>query len=206
MARIFKEMGADLVIAGGQTMNPSTDDIIHAIESLRQKTVYVLPNNKNIILAANQAQEMMEDKQVVVVPTRTMPQGLTALITYDESADVETNLQNMQEAYSVTKTCEVTFAVRTTKIQGHKIKKGDIMGLDDEGIKASGSDAKEVVIKLLDNAIDEDSAVITIFYGEDVTAEDAEELADAVRERFDEVDVDLQSGGQPVYYYIVAID
>ena len=205
MAEIFREMGADVVISGGQTMNPSTDDIMHAIETLPQQTVYILPNNKNIIMAADQARELTEDRQIIVIPTKTMPQGLTALITYDESAGDEENAEAMQEACSATKTCEVTFAVRTTKIQGHKIKKGDIMGLDDGGIRASGSDVDEVVIKLLDNAIDEESAVISIFYGEDVSDEDAEALRIKVEDQFPDLDVDLQRGGQPVYFYILAI-
>ena len=206
MAEIFRQMGADIVISGGQTMNPSTDDIMRAIEQLPQKTVYILPNNKNIIMAADQARELTKDKKIIVIPTRTMPQGLTALITYDETAGDEENKQIMEEACSATKTCEVTFAVRTTKIQGHKIKKGDIMGLDDGGIRTSGTDVNDVVLKLLDHSIDDESAVISIFYGEDVEEEDAESLAAQVAEQFPELDVDLQRGGQPVYFYIIAID
>ncbi len=157
-------------------------------------------------MAADQARELTKDKKIIVIPTRTMPQGLTALITYDETAGDEENKQVMEEACSATKTCEVTFAVRTTKIQGHKIKKGDIMGLDDGGIRTSGTDVNDVVLKLLDHSIDDESAVISIFYGEDVEEEDAESLAAQVAEQFPELDVDLQRGGQPVYFYIIAID
>ncbi len=206
MAKLFTELGVDYVIKGGQTMNPSTEDILKAIESVKGDPVYVFPNNKNIILSANQACQLTEDRTVIVVPTKTMPQGISAMIAYDPSLSGDENKDAMADAAAHTKTCEVTFAVRTTKIQGHKIKKGDIMGLDDNGIKASGKNVAEVVMKLLDHVIDDESSVVSLFSGQDVEVESAQELVELISKQYPTVDIDLYEGGQPVYYYILAVD
>ena len=206
IVELFKEMGVDVVISGGQTMNPSTDDILTAIENLNADPIFILPNNKNIIMSANQARDLTEDKKVYVVPTRTVPQGITAVISFDPSLDGEANAEAMLESAQMTKSLEVTFAVRNTKIQGHKIKKGDIMGLDDGGIRASGRDVHEVALKLLDHNIDDESSVVSVFAGSDTTHEDAEALVAKISEHYPSVDVDLYDGGQPLYFYILAVD
>lgn len=206
LSNLFKEMGADVVIEGGQTMNPSTDDIMSAIESIDADPVYILPNNKNIIMSANQARDLSEGRRVYVIPTKTIPQGITAMISNDPSLDPEDNAAAMAESASMTKSLEVTYAVRTTKISGHKIKKGDIMGLDDEGIKASGSEIDEVALRLLDANIDEDASVVSVFAGQDTKREDAEALVSRISSQYPMVDVDLYDGGQPLYYYIFAVD
>ena len=206
LAGLFREMGVDVVIEGGQTMNPSTEDIMRAIESIQADPVYILPNNKNIIMSANQARDLCEDKRVYVVPTKTIPQGITAMISNDPSMDPEENAAMMAENASATKSLEITYAVRTTKISGHKIKKGDIIGLDDDGIKASGREIDEVALRLLDSNIDEDSCVVSVFAGKDTDRKDAESLVARISAQYPSVDVDLYDGGQPLYYYIFAVD
>lgn len=206
LAKIFKDMGVDVVIEGGQTMNPSTDDIMCAIESIKADPIYILPNNKNIIMSANQARDLTEDRTVYVIPTKTIPQGITAMISHDPSLDPEENAAAMAESATYTKSLEITYAVRSTKISGHKIKKGDIMGLDDDGIKASGHDMNDVALRLLDSNIDEDSCVVSVFAGCDTKKEDAEALVARISESYPSVDVDLYDGGQPLYYYLFAID
>ena len=206
LAKIFKDMGVDVVIEGGQTMNPSTDDIMCAIESIQADPIYILPNNKNIIMSANQARDLTEDRTVYVIPTKTIPQGITAMISHDPSLDPQDNAAAMAESASYTKSLEITYAVRSTKISRHKIKKGDIMGLDDDGIKASGRDMNDVALRLLDSNIDEDSCVVSVFAGCDTKKEDAEALVARISEAYPSVDVDLYDGGQPLYYYLFAID
>lgn len=206
MNDIFKDLGVDYLIEGGQTMNPSTEDMLNAIEKVNANTIYILPNNKNIILAANQAQSMTEDKEIIVVPSKTAPQGVAALISFDASKTGEDNLKLMTEDMENVKTGQVTYAVRDTSIDGKEINAGDIMGIDDEGIKAVSTDLSTTSKELLQEMVDEDSELISIYYGADVTEEDAQEFADYVEETYDECDVELHYGGQPIYYYILSVE
>lgn len=206
MNDIFKDLGVDYLIEGGQTMNPSTEDMLNAIDRVDANTIYILPNNKNIILAANQAQSMTEDKEIVVVPSTTAPQGVAALISFDASKNGEENLAAMKEDMGRVKTGQVTYAVRDTSIDGKNINAGDIMGIDDEGIKAVSADLAETTKELLKEMVDEDSELISIYYGADVKEEDAKELADYVESVYEDCDVELNYGGQPIYYYIMSVE
>ena len=206
LSEIFKGLGVDIVIEGGQTMNPSTEDILKAVEQINAKTVYVLPNNKNIILAANQAASLTEDKEVVIVPSKTIPQGITALINFVESQSGDENLQNMTEEMSKVKTGEVTYAVRDTQIDGKVIKENDIMGIGDAGISAVGQSVKGTTLDMLDDLIDENSELVSIYYGEGMSEEDAQELAEAVTTSHAGIECEVNYGGQPVYYYIVSVE
>lgn len=206
MNDIFKDLGVDYLIEGGQTMNPSTEDMLNAIDRVDANTIYILPNNKNIILAANQAQSMTEDKEIVVVPSTTAPQGVAALISFDASKNGEENLAAMKEDMGRVKTGQVTYAVRDTSIDGKSISAGDIMGIDDEGIKAVSADLAETTKELLKEMVDEDSELISIYYGADVKEEDAKELADYVESVYEDCDVELNYGGQPIYYYIMSVE
>lgn len=206
MNDIFKDLGVDYLIEGGQTMNPSTEDMLNAIDRVDANTIYILPNNKNIILAANQAQSMTEDKEIVVVPSTTAPQGVAALISFDASKNGEENLEAMKEDMGRVKTGQVTYAVRDTSIDGKSINAGDIMGIDDEGIKAVSTDLAETTKELLKEMVDEDSELISIYYGADVKEEDAKELADYVESVYEDCDVELNYGGQPIYYYILSVE
>ena len=206
LSEIFKGLGVDIVIEGGQTMNPSTEDILKAVEQINAKTVYVLPNNKNIILAANQAASLTEDKEVVIVPSKTIPQGITALINFVEGQSGDENLQNMTEEMSKVKTGEVTYAVRDTQIDGKVIKENDIMGIGDAGISAVGQSVKGTTLDMLDDLIDENSELVSIYYGEGMSEEDAQELAEAVTASHAGIDCEVNYGGQPVYYYIVSVE
>ena len=206
LSEIFKGLGVDIVIEGGQTMNPSTEDILKAVEQINAKTVYVLPNNKNIILAANQAASLTEDKEVVIVPSKTIPQGITALINFVEGQSGDENLQNMTEEMSKVKTGEVTYAVRDTQIDGKVIKENDIMGIGDAGISAVGQSVKGTTLDMLDDLIDENSELVSIYYGEGMSEEDAQELAEAVTARHAGIECEVNYGGQPVYYYIVSVE
>ena len=206
LSEIFKGLGVDIVIEGGQTMNPSTEDILKAVEQINAKTVYVLPNNKNIILAANQAASLTEDKEVVIVPSKTIPQGLTALINFVEGQSGDENLQNMTEEMSKVKTGEVTYAVRDTQIDGKVIKENDIMGIGDAGISAVGQSVKGTTMDMLDDLIDENSELVSIYYGEGMSEEDAQELAEAVTASHAGIECEVNYGGQPVYYYIVSVE
>lgn len=206
MNDIFKDLGVDYLIEGGQTMNPSTEDVLNAIEKVNANTIYILPNNKNIILAANQAQSMTEDKEIIVIPSKTAPQGVVALISFDASKSGEDNLKIMTEEMENVKTGQVTYAVRDTSIDGKDINAGDIMGIDDDGIKAVSNDLSTTSKELLQEMVDEDAELISIYYGADVTEEDAQEFADYVEETYDECDVELHYGGQPIYYYIVSVE
>ena len=206
LSEIFKGLGVDIVIEGGQTMNPSTEDILKAVEQINAKTVYVLPNNKNIILAANQAASLTEDKEVVIVPSKTIPQGITALINFVEGQSGDENLQNMTEEMSKVKTGEVTYAVHDTQIDGKVIKENDIMGIGDAGISAVGQSVKGTTMDMLDDLIDENSELVSIYYGEGMSEEDAQELAEAVTASHAGIECEVNYGGQPVYYYIVSVE
>ena len=203
---IFKGLGVDFLIEGGQTMNPSTEDMLNAIEQVNAKNIFILPNNKNIILAADQAKAMTKDKNIIVIPSKTIPQGISAIINFVSGKSVEENEAEMKEAMDHIKTGSVTYAVRDTKIDGLEIKNGDFMGLDDKSIKSTGADIKQVTIDLLDTMVEEDSELITLYYGEDVTEESAQEIADALTEKYDYLDVEIHPGNQPVYYYILSVE
>ena len=203
---IFKGLGVDHIIAGGQTMNPSTEDVVNAIEKVNADTVYVLPNNKNIILAANQAKYLVEDKNVVVIPTKTIPQGITAVINYVPDMGPEENEATMSEEITRVKTGEVTYAVRDTMIDDKEIKQGDYMGIGDAGILAVGSDIEEVSFQMIEAMMEEDLELISIYYGADTTEEAAQKLKERVEERYPSCDIELQYGGQPIYYYIISAE
>mgnify|MGYP004584963613 FL=1 len=203
---IFKDLGVDHIIEGGQTMNPSTEDVLDAISKVNAETVFVFPNNKNIILAANQAAEIEEEKKVIVIPTKTIPQGISALISFDESATAEANQAGMEDAITAVKSGQVTYAVRDTSIDGKEIKTGDYMGIDDAGIQAVGQDITEVVKDLIGAMADEDSELLSIYYGSDVEEEKANALVEAVQAAYPDFEVEAHAGGQPIYYYILSLE
>ena len=203
---IFKELGVDYMIEGGQTMNPSTEDVLDAIAKVSAKTVFVLPNNKNIILAANQAASLCEDKEVIVLPTKTIPQGITALINFIPEQSAKENEARMNEEIANVKTGQVTYAVRDTVIDDKEIHEGDYMGIGDAGILAVNTDIQAVFLDMIAEMVDEDSAIVSIYYGADITEADAEALSSAVEEKFSDLEVELQMGGQPVYYYIASVE
>ena len=206
LSTIFEEIGVDYVIRGGQTMNPSTDDIISAIDKVNAENVFILPNNKNIVLAANQAAEIVDAKKVYVVTTATIPQGIAAMLEFNEALEPEENLEGMKEASLGIKTGEITFAVRDTSVEGKEIRKNNIMGISDNGIDAVGTDVEEVTKQLIDTLVDEDSGLISLYYGEDVSKEEAEAFAASLSEKYDDLDVDIRFGGQPIYYYILSVE
>ena len=206
MNEIFKELGADYIIEGGQTMNPSTEDMLNAIDRVNADTVFILPNNKNIVLAANQAKSLVEEKEIIVIPTKTVPQGITAIINFMPDADAKTNEEAMLEEIKNVKTGQVTYAVRDTHIDDKEIHEGDIMGIGDSGILAVGKDLEETTKELIANLVDEDSELISIYYGEELSEEDAEKFTEEITELYPDVDVDIQFGGQPIYYYVLAVE
>ena len=206
MNEIFKELGADYIIEGGQTMNPSTEDMLNAIDRVNADTVFILPNNKNIVLAANQAKSLVEEKEIIVISTKTVPQGITAIINFMPDADAKTNEEAMLEEIKNVKTGQVTYAVRDTHIDDKEIHEGDIMGIGDSGILAVGKDLEETTKELIANLVDEDSELISIYYGEEVSEEDAEKFTEEITELYPDVDVDIQFGGQPIYYYVLAVE
>lgn len=206
MNEIFKELGADYIIEGGQTMNPSTEDMLNAIDRVNADTVFILPNNKNIVLAANQAKSLVEEKEIIVIPTKTVPQGITAIINFMPDADAKTNEEAMLEEIKNVKTGQVTYAVRDTHIDDKEIHEGDIMGIGDSGILAVGKDLEETTKELIANLVDEDSELISIYYSEEVSEEDAEKFTEEITELYPDVDVDIQFGGQPIYYYVLAVE
>ena len=204
---ILKSIGVDKIIEGGQTMNPSTEDILSAIESVNAKTVFVFPNNKNIILAANQAKMLVEDKNVIVIPTKTVPQGITAIINYVPDMGMEENEQNMLEEIQNVRTGQVTYAVRDTEIDGKVIKQDDIMGIGDQGILAVGPEIFDTTIEMVEEMIGDDEVeLLSIYYGSDTSKEDAEKLRAKIEELYSECDVELQYGGQPIYYYVISAE
>ncbi len=206
MDAIFRDLGVDCLITGGQTMNPSTEDMLNAINQVNADTVFVLPNNKNIILAAQQAQSLTEDKEVIVVPTKTVPQGISAIIGFSPDRSAEENTRQMEEELSCVKTGQVTYAVRDTAIDGKEIHAGDIMGLDDHTIAAVGNEVTGTAMELLASMVDEDSELITIYYGCDLEEGDAEAFCEKVQEAYPSCDVELQNGGQPIYYYVISVE
>ena len=206
MNEIFRELGADYIIEGGQTMNPSTEDMLNAIDQVNAEHIFILPNNKNIILAANQAQELTEDKDIIVVPSKTVPQGITAIINYMPDADAQTNLEAMIEGIGNVKTGQVTYAVRDTHIDDKEIHEGDIMGIGDSGILAVGRSVEETTKEMLAQLVDEDTELISLYYGQDVQEESAENFAQEIEDLYPDVDVDVHSGGQPIYYYVLSVE
>ncbi len=206
MGEIFRELGADYLIEGGQTMNPSTEDVLQAISHVNAKNIFIFPNNKNIILAANQARDLTEDKNIIVIPTKTIPQGITALISYVPDKTVEQNTEEMLEAMTHVKTGQVTYAVRDTKIDDKEIRQGDIMGIGDKGILAVGQGIEDITVETLKEMVDEDTEIISIYYGADVTEEDAKQLCERLEELYPDFDVEINQGGQPIYYYVVSVE
>lgn len=206
LGEIFKGIGADVLIEGGQTMNPSTEDILNAVEAVSADTVYLLPNNKNIILAAEQAKSLVKDKEIVVVPSKTVPQGISAIINFSPDLPARDNLSIMQEEMGKVKTGQITHAVRSTSIGGREIAQGDVIGLGDSGILAVGTDRPGTALETLKKMVDEDSELITIYYGRDVREEEAAALGEKAGEEFADCEIELQNGGQPVYYYLLSVE
>ena len=206
MNEIFRELGADYIIEGGQTMNPSTEDMLNAIDQVNAEHIFILPNNKNIILAANQAQTLTEDKDIIVVPSKTVPQGITAIVNYMPDADAQTNLEAMIEGIGNVKTGQVTYAVRDTHIDDKEIHQGDIMGIGDAGILSVGQDIAETTLEMLEQLVDDDSELISLYYGQDVTEEEADAFTQEVEKLYPDIDVDVHCGGQPIYYYVLAVE
>lgn len=203
---IFNGLGVDYIIEGGQTMNPSTEDMLNAIDHVNADNIFILPNNKNIVLAANQAASLVEDKKIIVIPTKTIPQGITALINFIPDQPAEENAKRMTEELENVKTGQVTYAVRDTVIDDKEIKQGDYMGIGDKSILAVGKDIKSTTEDMVAEMIDEESAIICIYYGEEVTEEDANALGASLEEKYPEVEVEIHFGGQPIYYYVISVE
>lgn len=203
---IFKGLGADYIIAGGQTMNPSTEDVLNAIEEVNADNIFILPNNKNIILAANQAASLIEEKNIFVIPTKTVPQGITALINFMPDSTAEENAKRMTEELSNVKSGQVTYAVRDTLIDGKSIKQGDYMGIGDSTILSVGSDMETVTKEMVAEMVDEDSAIISIYYGEEVKEAAAEKLGADLEEQYGDCEIEVHFGGQPIYYYVISVE
>ena len=206
MNEVFKGLGVDYIIEGGQTMNPSTEDMLNAIEKVNAKSVFILPNNKNIIMAANQAVSLVEDKQIIVIPTKTIPQGITALVNYIPDHSVEEIKEQMMAEIENVKTGQVTYAVRDTEIDGKTIKQDDYMGIGDKSILAVGKDLKQTTLEMVDAMVDEDSAIVSIYFGSASSEEKAEEIASAIEEKYPDVEVEVNDGGQPIYYYVISVE
>ncbi|WP_202031059.1 MULTISPECIES: DAK2 domain-containing protein [Blautia] len=206
LSALFKELNVDWIIEGGQTMNPSTEDMLNAIAEVNADTIYIFPNNKNIVLAANQARDLTEDKEIVVVPTKTIPQGITALISFQPDMTGEENLEGMMEAVSMVKTGQVTYAVRDTRLDEKDIHEGDIMGIGDHGILAVGKGREAVAKEMVAAMVDEDSEVISIYYGAETSEEAANKLAEELEETYPDCEVEVNMGGQPIYYYIISVE
>lgn len=203
---VFKGLGVDYLIEGGQTMNPSTEDMLKAIEKVNAKTIFIFPNNKNIILAANQAASLEDEKEIIVIPTKTVPQGITAMINYVPEAGVENNKNTMLEVIGTVKTGQVTYAVRDTVIDDIEIKEGDYMGIGDSSILAAGADMDEVIRDMMSKLVDEESSFICVYYGADVREEDAQALGSRLEEAYPDCEVEIQNGGQPIYYYLISVE
>lgn len=206
MNEILSGLGVDEIIEGGQTMNPSTEDVLNAIDKVNADTIFVLPNNKNIILAAEQARNLTEDKEIIVIPSKTVPQGITAIINYVQDTDSKTNAEKMIEEMSKVKTGSVTYAVRDAVIDDKEIKENDIMGIGDNGIISVGTDLFKTTVDMVSNLVDDDSEIISIYYGADVDEEAANELSEKIESLYPDVEVDLNCGGQPIYYYIISVE
>lgn len=206
LTEIFRGIGVDYVIEGGQTMNPSTEDILNACDQVNAETIFVLPNNKNIILAANQAKDIIEDKTIIVVPTKTIPQGITAMISFSPDMNPKENLEAMKDASQCVRTGEITYAVRNTTIDGHAIEKDDIMALGDDGLLAVAKEKDQAVLEAVKAMVNDESEIITIYYGQDIPEEEAEALAARIRKAYPQVETELQYGGQPIYYYFLSVE
>lgn len=206
MNEVFRGLGVDYLIEGGQTMNPSTEDMLNAIEHVNAKTVFILPNNKNIIMAANQAVDLVEDKQIIVIPTKTIPQGITALVNYIPDHSAEENKEQMMAEIENVKTGQVTYAVRDTEIDGKTIKQNDFMGIGDKSILSVGTDLKATTLEMVDAMVDEESAIVSIYFGSDSDEDSANELAAAIEEKYPDVEVEVNDGGQPIYYYVISVE
>ena len=206
MNEVFRGLGVDYLIEGGQTMNPSTEDMLNAIEHVNAKTVFILPNNKNIIMAANQAVDLVEDKQIIVIPTKTIPQGITALVNYITDNSAEENKEQMMVEIENVKTGQVTYAVRDTEIDGKTIKQNDFMGIGDKSILSVGTDLRATTLEMVDAMVDEDSAIVSIYFVSDSDEDSANELAAAIEEKYPDVEVEVNDGGQPIYYYVISVE
>lgn len=206
MNEVFRGLGVDYLIEGGQTMNPSTEDMLNAIEHVNAKTVFILPNNKNIIMAANQAVDLVEDKQIIVIPTKTIPQGITALVNYIPDHSAEENKEQMMAEIENVKTGQVTYAVRDTEIDGKTIKQNDFMGIGDKSILSVGTDLRATTLEMVDAMVDEDSVIVSIYFGSDSDEDSANELAAAIEEKYPDVEVEVNDGGQPIYYYVISVE
>ncbi len=204
---IFKSLGVDYIIEGGQTMNPSTEDMLNAIDKVNADNIFILPNNKNIVMAANQARDLTTDKKIIVIPTKTIPQGITAVINFMADIAPDENEEQMGSEMGNVKTGQVTYAVRDTEIDNKKIAQGDYMGIGDKGILSVGKEMKEVTLEMIDEMVDADNdELISIYYGEDISEEDASALSEEIEEKYPDLDVELQYGGQPIYYYIISVE
>jgi hypothetical protein len=206
MNEIFRGLGVDYIIEGGQTMNPSTEDMLNAIEQVNADHIFILPNNKNIIMAANQAASLVEDKEIIVIPTTTIPQGITALVNFIPDYSAEENTEAMNAEITAVKTGQVTYAVRDTEIDGKTIKQDDFMGIGDKSILSVGRDLQETTLEMVDLMLDEDSAIVSIYFGSETTQEAAEELASRITENHPDVEVEINDGGQPIYYYVISVE
>ncbi|AIY82303.1 MAG: DAK2 domain-containing protein [Clostridium baratii] len=205
ITNIFKDLGVDYVIEGGQTMNPSTQDILECVDKLNAENIFILPNNKNIIMAANQAKDI-SDKNIIVIPTTTIPQGITCVSMFNRDADVSENEEELKELMEAVKTGSVTYAVRDTEIDGIKIEEGDMLGLVEGKIKEVGKDKFEVAEKVLANMVDDDSELITVFYGEDIKEEEANSFVEKLEEKYEDCDIQLYKGDQPLYYFLMSVE
>ena len=206
VGQIFKDLGVDYLIEGGQTMNPSTEDMLKAIEKVNADTVFIFPNNKNIILAANQAKVLTKGKEVIVMPTKTVPQGISAMINYNAELSVKENEEAMKESIQLVKTGQITYAVRDTHIEDKEIRQGDIMGIGDSSILAVGQDIQKVSEETVEKMLDEESELISIYYGSEVKQEQAEALRNILAEKWPDCEVEVYSGGQPIYYYVISVE
>ena len=206
MNTIFRELGCDYIIEGGQTMNPSTEDMLNAIENVNADHIFILPNNSNIIMAANQAASLTEDKDIIVIPTKTVPQGITALVNFIPDLSAEENAETMIAEIANVKTGQVTYAVRDTEIDGFTIKENDYMGIGDKTILSVGTDLHTTTIELLDRMIDEDSSIVSIYFGSDASEESASEIASVIEENYPDLEVEINEGGQPIYYYVMSVE
>ena len=203
---IFKGLGVDYIIEGGQTMNPSTEDMLTAIENVNADHIFILPNNGNIVMAANQAASLVEDKDIIVIPTKTIPQGITALVNFIPDYSAEENKEAMIAEIANVKTGQVTYAVRDTEMDGKVIKQDDYMGIGDKTILSVGKDLKATTLEMIDEMVDEDSAIVSIYVGSDATEEAASEIAELVEAKYPDVEVEINNGGQPIYYYVISVE
>jgi len=206
LSEVFRDLGADYLIEGGQTMNPSTEDMLEAIRKVNAGSVFILPNNGNIILAANQARDLTEDKEIIIIPSKNIPQGITAMINYVSGKSTEENAKIMEEEMQKVKSGQVTYAVRDTNMDGKEIRQGDFMGLTDKTIVSVGESAAQAALELMEAMIDDSSELLSIYYGAEVTEEEAEQLADKILEEHEDLDVEVQYGGQPVYFYFISVE